>query len=91
MLGEEARDGWPQGDVARCRDRPRRVLHSSEGAHRIARTLERVLLRSRLRPRWESSCVGAEVRMMEGSGRDAVLWTSVVLMILILDLSGKVE
>lgn len=50
-----ARGETTAGELARRRERPRSVLHSSEGAQRMARMLlRRVVLRSRLRPRMAS-------------------------------------
>lgn len=75
-LGEVAREEYPRaGEVARRRDRPRRVLHSSEGAQRMGRTLRRFMLRSLLRPRIASwSAVGET--MMVGSANVALPWAT---------------
>lgn len=75
-LGEVAREEYPRaGEVARRRDRPRRVLHSSEGAQRMGRTLRRFMLRSLLRPRMASwSAVGET--MMVGSANVALPWAT---------------
>lgn len=60
--GEALREATAMGEVARWRERPRRVLDSSA---RMLLTLARVMLRSRLRPRmeWPSWSV-----MVVGSG-----------------------
>lgn len=71
LLGDEARDVQPrEGDTARRRERPRRVLDSSEGAQRIERTLApRFMLRSLLRPRMPSWSAAGET-MVGGSAKE---------------------